>query len=317
MNKYSVLAGMLTVDESQFERALAAMREQEGCNVSFEVFGAFDEREAHRRLYASLSRSRRRFDVRCKVDADMVIIHPRLFAVAARTFECFPQLDTIMVPLHDFYTDGEINGLLMWSPRVKWTSSADWIFSDAATNTSRNLLTLKSLTAPVALHAPDPAPEQAARFGSHRALKGLAKGPRAKNWRHLRHVIAANKSERDPRRSIALAAALDAATGPLLDDHLSAATSGPAIDIDRIIAISQSESLVPRINALLGDERTLADACEARGPTIRAFLTKPTPRPLRTEVQKVFAKVQEPMNRLRGQTFDKVAAQRLFISLLD
>ena len=266
-----VLAGVLRIDERQFDSCIEGLLSQQDCDVSYQVFGHFNKREASRRLYASLGHDGETFDVRCRLDADMVIVHPRLFSAAASVFSSHPNVDTITVGLHDFFTDSEIKGLHLWSPRVRWLTAPPWLFGDAVIDTSRWTLTVTGLTQPLVLHSPDPGPEQALRYGSHRALKGLMRGPHAKRWKEFLQVADAFGREPDPRRALAIAAALDAMTGPALADHIGAVTGTGFVRTDRILELARSDGLLEQFRSALSPER-LAASCEERSQAIEDLL---------------------------------------------
>lgn len=273
-----VLAGVLRIDERQFDACIDGLLDQQGCDVSYQVFGHFNEREASRRLYASLGLDAGMFDVRCRIDADMVIVHPRLLAAAATLFQRHPRVDTITVGLHDFFTDGEIKGLHLWSPRVRWLTAPPWLFGDAVMDTSRWTLTVTELQEPLVLHSPDPGIDQSLRYGSHRALKGLAKGPHAKRWKEFRQMAEAFEREPHPRRGLAIAAALDAMTGPELGEHIDAVVGTGFTQADRIHDLSEEHDLLERFRAALDPER-LGRICEERSSAITGLLLTDGSRP--------------------------------------
>jgi len=266
----TAFVGMLYTDEAQFESALRAVREQQGCSISYEVIAGFAEQEASRRLYSGFNDGSGRFDVRARVDADMVIVSPYLLAAAAGLFAEESRVDTITVPLHDFFTGKAIKGLHLWRREVRWLSMPGPLFGDAVFDTSRRTFTVTDLPQPVALHAPDPSPSQSARYGSHRALKALTKGPDSKRWGHFRSVITTQNQEPHPARLISIAALFDAISGGDLDSHVRAALGERPLDIERFDALAQDPALIDRITAILEDRRELSRICESRGPLVAA-----------------------------------------------
>lgn len=311
----TAFVGMLRTDEAQFAAALSAVRSQEGCRVSYEVIGGFEEQEASRRLYSGFNDGVGRFDVRARVDADMVITSPRLLAAAAHLFAEDDRVDTITVGLEDFFTGAEIKGIHLWRREVRWLSMPGALFGDAVFDTSRRTLTVVDLPRPVALHAPEPSAAQSARYGSHRALKALVKGPTSKNWVDHRAVVATQRSDPHPARLLAIAAIVDVIEGQALDQHLEASLGRQALDVDRLAALSQEPDLIGRASGILEDPDRLSRICTTLGPVVRAVTARETPRGAPRHAGFVKRARQSWSYRVHGSP-DEAALRGRFLELL-
>jgi hypothetical protein len=297
----TVFVGILHTDEAQFESSLAAVREQQGCRVAYQVIGGLAEQEASRRLYSGLNDGVGRFDVRARVDADMVIVSQHLFAAAGALFAEEDRLGTITVALDDFFTGREIKGLHLWRREVRWLSMPGALFGDAVINTSRYTLTVTDLPRPIALHAPDPSLSQSARFGSHRTLKALVQGSGSKQWTHLRAMVAEQARVPHPARSIAIAAVVDAVDAGGLERHLRATLGRGALDVDRLGVLADDPELTGRALGLLEDDAWRVQVCDRLGPVVRASIGSGDQLRGRLIVQALTSRVQRSLAyRVRG-----------------
>jgi hypothetical protein len=308
--------GILHTDEAQFESSLAAVREQQGCRVAYQVIGGLTKHEASRRLYSGLNDGVGRFAVRARVDADMVIVSPHLFSAAAALFAEEDRIGKITVALDDFFTGTEIKGLHLWRREVRWLSMPGALFGDAVVDTSQYTLTVTDLPRPVALHAPDPSLSQSVRFGSHRTLKALVKGPTAKQWTHLRAMVANQARYPHPARSIAIAAVVDAVDPAGLERHLPAMLGQGALDLDRLGALAADPGLTGRASGLLEDDAWRTDVCDRLGPVVRTSIGSGDQRRGRLIVQALTSRVQRSLAyRVRG-ALDEHRLRSRFLELL-
>lgn len=311
----TAFVGMLHTDESQFETALAAVRGQQGCAVSYGIIGGLEKQEASRRLYAGFNEGVGRFDVRARVDADMVIVSPHLLAAAARLFGEDGRIDTITVALQDFFTGTEIKGLHLWRREVRWLSSPGPLFGDAVFDTSRRTLTVTGLPRPVALHAPDPTPAQSARYGSHRALKAVLAGAGSKRWDAFRSVLATQREQPHPSRLISIAALHELLRGDHIEEHLRAVLDRSDVDPDRLAALSRDPALIEQVAAILSEPRELDAVCERLRSPVRTAIAqghvRGTPRPAA-----LLLRVRRSISVRRHGVPDEGALRRRFMELL-
>ena len=166
-----VLVGVLSTGEPSLPKALAAVRAQS--NIETELFQVKDlpEREAHRELYEKFSALSERFDLIAKVDADMEIVHRGLFAALGTLFDHFPEKDFAPVAVDDWLSGRQIWSLNVWRGGTRWLEDPPELFTDLVENTAQDAFPLLKVGEPLVLHATEPTPLQALRYGARRAAK--------------------------------------------------------------------------------------------------------------------------------------------------
>jgi len=217
--KLRVLVGVLSVGEPSLPRALQSVREQSAVATEILEFRDLPERQAHRELFAALSERGAAFDMLVKVDADMEILHPRLFVAVGKLFAAFPRVDFVPLAVDDWFTRTQIGSLNFWRGGVQWTGTTPELFTDRGSNSVRKELPLLSIDEPLVHHAYQPTTAQAVRYGAHRALKARV----ANNLRRvdeLARAVDAWGDEPTPERAMAVfaisTALRDAAAGEQL-----------------------------------------------------------------------------------------------------
>ena len=134
------------------------------------VVAGLPKREAHDRLYGTFMARAAEFGVFVKVDADMVIENPNLFAQIAERFRADSEIDLLTIPVCDFITDRLIDGMHAYRSSVRWPLRDSEVFTDRHP-VPEHRRTYDHALAPAAIHCGNPAPFQAFHFGLHRGVK--------------------------------------------------------------------------------------------------------------------------------------------------
>ena len=171
-----VFVGTMTCGEGDFTECCKAIAAQSGVEVEHHVIENLPEKLAHNTLWEAWRQRRDSFDLFVKVDADTVLAHGSVLSDVLAIMEQNPRVTGIQAPLHDFFTDGFINGLNCFSPQVTFQDSADDLFCDRQVDVNHDI-TLGSTQVPqslqpAGLHCHFSTEIQAFHFGVHRALKG-------------------------------------------------------------------------------------------------------------------------------------------------
>ena len=166
-----VLAGILYSGEPTLSRAIGALEAQQDIDLRIVLIGGFDEWEAHRRLYRTFNETGTDVDMFVKVDADMVIRSERLIAAAFATFRAAEELDQLTINVDDWLSGRSLSGLHVWRGDVRWAESVPHLFTDQVETTVSRKLRIPRSSVSLVSHAPDPSPEQVARFVARRMLK--------------------------------------------------------------------------------------------------------------------------------------------------
>jgi len=171
-----IFVGTMYVKEGDFQACVARIQEQEGVVVTHLIRADMAEKEAHNALWHGWREARDNHDLFVKVDADTVLISNHTLANIYALFATNPRVTGLQAPLHDYMTDGLINGLNAFSPRVTFNDTRDELYCDRQVDTGHDVLLrgaeLPASLSPAGLHCYHATDKQAFHFGLHRALKG-------------------------------------------------------------------------------------------------------------------------------------------------
>lgn len=168
-----VLVGILHVDEPSLPAAVASATSQEDVEVVVRPIGPLPKWHAHRRLFATFSELGGAYDVMVKLDADMEMLHPRVFAAVAETLKRAGRVDHIILGVDDWLSGERIQGIQFWRGGVRWDAPPPELFTDLGVSDAREVLKMIDIATPLVAHARDPSDAQAMRYGAHRGLKTL------------------------------------------------------------------------------------------------------------------------------------------------
>ncbi len=193
-----IFIGTMCCGEGDFDAHLKSIVEQVGITIiEHKIISDQPEKQAHDLLWSSFTRASSHCDMLTKIDADTVLAHPE---VLIRTYEIFvanPRVTSVQSPLHDYFTDGFINGLNSFSPKVKFNAAPELYCDRVDTGHDIQVLagSVPETLRPAGYHCHHANEVQAFHYGLHRALKN--------QWPLLRTVEAAHEKHGDRIRLFA------------------------------------------------------------------------------------------------------------------
>lgn len=202
-----VFVGTMYCGEGDFDECCRAIINQKNVEIQHVVISNQPEKDAHNSLWKSWRAVQSEgFDMFVKVDADTVLAHDEVLSELGAMMTTNPRITGIQAPLLDYFTDGNINGLNCFSPKVTFLDSKDPLFCDRQVDVGHDV-TVKAdgvvdRLKPAGYHCFRTNDKQSFHFGLHRALK---------NQIHIiNSVKAAWKKNGDRQRALALLGALAA-----------------------------------------------------------------------------------------------------------
>lgn len=176
MTRPRVFVGTMYCGEHDFEGCKAAIASQADVEVVHCIIENLPERDAHNRLWASWRAVQNTgFAMFVKVDADTVLAHDHVLVELSNVLKANPRITGIQAPLHDYYTNGFINGLNCFTSDVIFSDSTDTLYCDRNVDTGHDIV-MKAENVPESLrpagkHCHNASPIQSFHFGLHRTLK--------------------------------------------------------------------------------------------------------------------------------------------------
>lgn len=159
--------------EGDFLACIRSIHEQIGVIVEHTIISNQPEREAHDALWSAFTRASLDFDMLTKVDADTVLEHPEVLCKTYELFQKNPRVTSVQSPLYDHLTDGFINGLNSFSPKVRFSASPELYCDRVDTGHDIQLMAnqVPDTLRPAGQHCLHATEVQAFHYGLHRALK--------------------------------------------------------------------------------------------------------------------------------------------------
>lgn len=202
-----VFVGTMYCGEGDFDACCQAIINQKNVEIQHVIISNQPEKDAHNALWKSWRAVQYEgYDMFVKVDADTVLAHDEVLSELGNMMSDNPRITAIQAPLLDYFTDGNINGLNCFSPKVTFLDSKDPLFCDRQVDVGHDI-TVKAdgvvdRLKPAGYHCFRTNDKQSFHFGLHRALK---------NQIHIiNSVKAAWKKNGDRQRALALLGALAA-----------------------------------------------------------------------------------------------------------
>jgi hypothetical protein len=172
----AIFVGTMYSGEGDFSQCCEAISNQTGVIVSHAVIADLPEKEAHNQLWQAWRDNKDTHDLFVKIDADTVLRTPETLRQIYDQFAKNPRVTGFQAPLHDYMTDGHINGLNAFSPKVIFNDTRDNLYCDRAVDTGHDIvLREKDLPielVPAGLHCHHATEVQSFHYGVHRMLKG-------------------------------------------------------------------------------------------------------------------------------------------------
>lgn len=176
MNPAHVFVGTLYCGEGDYEKCRTAVLGQVDVSVTHCVISNMPEKVAHNQLWREWREAKAHHDLFVKVDADTVLASPWTLSQIVGVFRANPRVTGLQAPLHDYMTDGHINGLNAFDTRVIFNDTADGLFCDRNVDTNHDVVVrgpaLPESLRPAGKHCHHATERQAFHYGLHRALKG-------------------------------------------------------------------------------------------------------------------------------------------------
>ncbi len=204
-----ILVGTLHANENELEECLAAIRSQtHAAHDSFVISGK-PNKEAHDELYQTFMKRAAEVDLFIKIDADMVLTRNTFFEEVAGRFSAAPDLDHLLIAVHDWMTDRQIMGLHVYRSSHRWNIGNEAYFVDML-DADHCLEKDRDRLAPAAMHCGNPSPFQAFHFGLHKAVKftqltrkDINLAQRETHWRHFKSLERHYRKTKERRLGLA------------------------------------------------------------------------------------------------------------------
>lgn len=169
-----VLILALTSGEGDLPHHRLSVERQRGADVQYREFAGLPNLEAHKKLYTTIMSEKDRFDAFIKLDGDMVFREQDSAARMAQALQ--GGCDMVTFPVLDFVTMGPLNGVHVFSPRVRWDVEAiREPRVDPTPQAPGKLLSNRMKSWAPAYHGYFMSREQAFSFGIHRGYKAFRK----------------------------------------------------------------------------------------------------------------------------------------------
>lgn len=203
-----VYVGTMKCGEGDYDESAISIFRQRGVALVHSVIEDMPEKAAHNELWSRWRAVRSKFDMFVKVDADTVLAHDEVLLEFWKMMHANPRITGIQAPLLDYFTDGHINGLNCFSPRVTFRDTADELFCDRQIDVDHDVVVkadgVTERLRPAGYHCYSATDAQSFHFGLHRQLKNQVST--------LARVRQAWLGKRDRRRALALLGAQCAGT---------------------------------------------------------------------------------------------------------
>lgn len=171
-----VFIGTMFAGEGDLQACIDSVRMQKNVDVKHHIISNLPEKEAHNKLWQAWRDAKHEQDMFVKLDADTMLAGSVILESFWTLMSSNPRITGIQAPLADFFTDGAINGLNCFHPRVTFNDTSSDLFCDRGIDVDHDIV-IKSKDVPPELrpagyHCYNASDEQAFHFGLHRMLKG-------------------------------------------------------------------------------------------------------------------------------------------------
>jgi glycosyltransferase involved in cell wall biosynthesis len=212
----------LNSGEPQLEACRASLERQDLPLARHEVITGLPNKEAHDTLYAFVMDHSDDFDIFVKLDADMVPRSANFTKAVAARFAAAPDLDHMVIPVHDWLSQSLIEGIHCFSRSANWPASpSERLFVDPDPVIPGVKHTITPSLDLLVDHMPVPTLAQAFYYGVHRGLKitqtdrAADEGRRAFHLDIFRNIKAEYLRTKDSARLAALWGLVCALDDPL------------------------------------------------------------------------------------------------------
>jgi len=222
----NLLVGTLFCGENEFQRSKISLLNQTYDKWDHFVLKNIPNKKAHTKLYDTFMQESKHYDIFLKLDADMVFKTDQALNIIINIFKEYEDLDHLVIPVKDWYSDTFIEGLHVFSKRARWPMNHDNRFVDSAPKIPGKTLRVTMGSEPIVIHSPNPSSFQSFRFGVHRGLKAI-QPDRQKlkyrqsqfQWKTLCHCWSHFQNSDDNRLGLSLAGAEEVINGRAKGEH--------------------------------------------------------------------------------------------------
>jgi hypothetical protein len=170
-----IFVGTMYCREGDFIDCCHAINKQTSVIITHHIIKDMPEKEAHNELWSAWRAAKQDHDMFVKIDADTVLTNNEILSEFWNVMQNNVRVTGIQAPLLDYFTDGYINGLNCFSPKVVFQDTTDGLFCDRRVDINHDMI-IKATDVPQSLkpagyHCYKATSEQAFHFGLHRALK--------------------------------------------------------------------------------------------------------------------------------------------------
>jgi hypothetical protein len=160
----------LVTIENEFEECVESIARQTYRDYQHIIFRDLGSMEANRALYGTFMERAGEFELLIRVDADMVIENPDLFAWVVEKMTLHPSLQILSIDIHDYFTNRLIAGLHTYRNTVKFVVD-DPIQPDRPIVPKEHTRIERSAVGFGVRHCKNPSALQALHYGIHRGVK--------------------------------------------------------------------------------------------------------------------------------------------------
>jgi hypothetical protein len=162
--------------EGEFDDCRSSVQKQRGVDVQQVIFSNLGNVEAHEALYRRIVEERDNFDLFIKLDADMVLARDTALQEIAEYFGREMELDYLILPVFDWPSRQQVQGVTVFSRRVRWEFPLNPLTPDANPIRVGKKRVVSALATELVHHMPAPTREQCYLYGFHKGLKIAQRG---------------------------------------------------------------------------------------------------------------------------------------------
>lgn len=158
--------------ENEFPECVKSIQEQTYRNFDHVIIQNLPKKQAHDQLYSHFFENKEKFDLLIKIDADMVIKDKYFFERIVQAFSN-RQITQLVVPLHDFFTNKKIYGVVVQRRPDFLPARRDPLFTDRGRfgYLKDETIQIRDFSYGFLTHCQDPSEFQSFHYGVHRGLK--------------------------------------------------------------------------------------------------------------------------------------------------
>jgi hypothetical protein len=174
LTKFLVLT--LYSGEGEVEDCKSSVQRQKGVDARHVIFSNLGNVEAHEKLYQTIMEECENFDLFIKLDADMVLARDTVLDEIADYFRREKELDHLVLPVFDWPSRRQIQGVTVFGGRVRWTFPLNSLTPDTNPIRVGKKRVIPTTATELVHHMQAPTREQCYLYGFHKGLKIAQRG---------------------------------------------------------------------------------------------------------------------------------------------